>query len=797
MKLLGTCISVFFSAVMAAFPSASSAQYLRPEIWQPNGPVYALATDGHTLYLGGAFSSVNLSVGALTTLDAFTGKCRDRGLAITSGTVNVVVPDGRGGWFLGGEDLVGGSSVAHLGPDGTLLPWNLFLNAEVTALAVSGSLIYVGGRELLAAYNVTSGHSTPWHPSLEGAPVATVRSLFLSGGVVYVAGTFNSVAGQPRSNLAAIDATTGQVLDWAPNPDGEVRTILECNGAICAGGDFTHVGGAPHSRLAMIDLGTGLAAAWNADADGPVLSLTRSGASIFAAGWFQTVGGLPRERLAMIDTESGSVAAWRTTEIDSATFVMTAGSRVFVAWHGPPDLGRVTCLDGVTGQKLWEQDLGRGVACLASVAGNVLVGNASALASGPRRGLAAIDLETGEVTEWNPDANGTVRSLLMINDRLYVGGEFTTLGGQVRNRLAAVSTSTGEVAPWNPNADESVLTLAAGNGRIFVGGKFWFVGGALRRHIAAVDTITGRATSWDGDADDWVDAIALHEGTLYVGGWFTSIGGAARNYLAALDAESASAKAFNAFANGPVYALAARDPSSVFVGGAFTSIGGAVRKCVAALDANSALATTWDAGISFSPFLNTTVYALTRSADAVWVAGDFSVAPDIAQGISTARMVVPFDPVTGVRGGWSAADSSSDGTVFALERTANQTIAAGDFRVSKGNASWRTILVASNPGALDVNDAEFPKDGVLLTQNYPNPFGSMTVIRFALHRGGPVRLDIFDTSGRRVRSPVDGTTLRAGNHAVSVSSRGLAPGIYWYRLTEGGRSQTRRMVVLK
>jgi hypothetical protein len=83
-----------------------------------------------------------------------------------------------------------------------------------------------------------------------------------------------------------------------------------------------------------------------------------------------------------------------------------------------------------------------------------------------------------------------------------------------------------------------------------------------------------------------------------------------------------------------------------------------------------------------------------------------------------------------------------------------------------------------------------------LLQNYPNPFNSRTQIRFELPRAGQVELAVFDVTGRQAAKLLSGP-LSGGPHELSFDARNLAGGIYFYRLSSGDFSQTRKMVLLK
>jgi outer membrane protein assembly factor BamB len=73
-----------------------------------------------------------------------------------------------------------------------------------------------------------------------------------------------------------------------------------------------------------------------------------------------------------------------------------------------------------------------------------------------------------------------------------VGGLFTTIAGQARNRLAAIDKTTGEVTAWNPNADGLVRSIVVSEGKVFVGGEFTTISGQSRAMFAVIDPETGQ-----------------------------------------------------------------------------------------------------------------------------------------------------------------------------------------------------------------------------------------------------------------------------------------------------------------
>ena len=151
----------------------------RPLLAQPDRPLYVtdgsvftIVRDGGTVYIGGSFTQVGPNDPYGTTLDVGTGVPDPRS-AVPNGTVYVAVPDGAGGWYIGGDfTTVGGVA-----------------------------------RDRLAQLDA-SGAITAFNPNADNI----VRALVLAGTTLYVSGGFTTIGGQNSSNLAAVSAATGMPL---------------------------------------------------------------------------------------------------------------------------------------------------------------------------------------------------------------------------------------------------------------------------------------------------------------------------------------------------------------------------------------------------------------------------------------------------------------------------------------------------------------------------------------------------------------------------------------------------------
>jgi len=95
------------------------------------------------------------------------------------------------------------------------------------------------------------------------------------------------------------------------------------------------------------------------------------------------------------------------------------------------------------------------------------------------------------------------------------------------------------------------------------------------------------------------------------------------------------------------------------------------------------------------------------------------------------------------------------------------------------------------------NNNLFPK-GFELKQNYPNPFNPNTTIEFELPQSTVVSIKIFDVTGKEIVELIS-DYLIAGPHKVNFNTTkfNLSSGVYFYRLTANGFTETKPMILLK
>ncbi len=527
-------------------------------VWDPsaNSGVFAVVLDGSgSLYVAGVFNNIGgqarstiakLSAGGAGAADAawdphptmlYVG-------GVGAGRLNCLALDGNGHVYVGGFfDHIGGLArgcLARLSTGGTGAAdpaWNTRANGEIVTLAVDGS------------------------------------------GNAFVGGVFSVIGAMGIPGLAKVTSSEGSSVDsywvplsWAPEGwivPGIVSNVpiyalaTDASGHVYVGGTFTHIGGQTQTGFAVLSTGGGGAAdpAWSSVmTTGSVLALARDGAGrTVIGGSFQFMGDgvTVRNNIARLNSDNTLDTAWAPEtngEVDALAVDQASGD-VYAA-------GKFTGAGG-------------------------LARNRIAKLSGAGTGAANVS--------WNPNADGEVIALALdsAGGYLYAGGTFAGIGGQARGSIARLSTSATGAASgsWSPSATPPATALHTvralvldGAGRLYVGGNFTALGGSARKNVARVTASSGAVDpSWNPSADGPVDALALDGAAVYVGGEFGNVGAQPRASLARLSSAGSGGAdpAWNPKANGGVSALAPDGHGGVFVGGGFTLVGGGVRSLVA------------------------------------------------------------------------------------------------------------------------------------------------------------------------------------------------------------------------
>ena len=107
------------------------------------------------------------------------------------------------------------------------------------------------------------------------------------------------------------------------------------------------------------------------------------------------------------------------------------------------------------------------------------------------------------------------------------------------------------------------------------------------------------------------------------------------------------------------------------------------------------------------------------------------------------------------------------------------------------------ILYTDNGGKTNiVNGNNNISNSFYLKQNYPNPFNSQTLIKYEIRKKDFVTLEIYDVTGKKIESLIN-QNLNAGQYTSIWNSENYPSGVYFYKLSTGDFSETKKMILQK
>lgn len=372
------------------------------------------------------------------------------------------------------------------------------ISGPVSALAVNGNDLYVGGNFTNAGGNPAADYLMRWNGSGwfavggvggNGALNATVQSMTFLSGQLFVAGNFTNAAGIAQADYVArwtgsqwlALGSSANGLDGALND--VARTILATTDDIYVGGSFTNVAG-----IATADyVARWTTAAWTAVDNGTsgmllgtfVYALgfktTASGYELYIGGNFTNVGGV---------ATADRIARWNGT-----------------AWSG---LGSNGAGDGAIANGFVE--------AIAIHAGDIYIGGGFTNAAGIAEAdfVARYD-GSWHALGSNGAGNGAigyeVMSLLANGSDLYVGGGYINAAGIPQadslakwngtSWSALGSSANGLDGAFGPSTQ--ILDMLVLNDRLYVGGAFATVAGISgANYVAAWGPLTSTSYQPDG-----------------------------------------------------------------------------------------------------------------------------------------------------------------------------------------------------------------------------------------------------------------------------------------------------------
>jgi hypothetical protein len=388
-----------------------------------------------------------------------------------------------------------------------------------------------------------------------------------------------------------------------------------------------------------------------------------------------------------------------------------------------------------------------------------------------RNGTASIPIGSNVPDSWNPGGD-IVEDIVVEDDRVYIAGYFSSLGGQARQHVGRVSSATGLADAWNPGPAQAVLTVQPVDGKVLFGGSFDYLGGTARTYIAAFNSTTGALDPWTASSSpgqvhalavsgSWVyggmslgslrrwdvttgtmdatftpnananiESITVTATRVYFGGDFTSVNGTARNRMAAVDLSGNLDMTFNPNADNTVQTMTSTGTWLV-VGGRFLNVGGLARNHIARLSL-----VTGVADAAWNPNANSDVGGLALNGTTLFTSGSFA---NIGGGARAGIAALDTAAGTAIAPTFSLAPSNAGKVAYASGSLFVQDmISFHQFDAVTGSAtpwspsSWGGYAIAANAthvfAAGDMYGVNnMPQAGWALWQMPPLPTLTLTV----------------------------------------------------------------------
>ena len=331
-------------------------------------------------------------------------------------------------------------------------------------------------------------------------------------GKLVVGGDFNTLVGVSQQNRVSrlhFDGTVDTNFNAGVGPNGTVRAVaLQPDGRVVLGGSFTTVGATNRAYLARLNADGALDATFNPGVgiNGAILALApQADGKFIIGGTFNLVYGSAHNGVARVHTNGtvdvsfanvlgGANGAVKAVVIDSIGRVIIAGDFTVVNNQSRNHIARLNAngtLDASFNPPGGANGSIEAVALQSD--GQIVIGGAFHTFNGTPNlnGLARLNPDGTLDGSFNAGggANSFVSSIaIQTDDKLVVGGAFTTFGGQDRNRLVRLNPN-GSLDPtvnFGTGANNFINAVALQNydGKIVVGGGFTRFDGEVRVSIA-------------------------------------------------------------------------------------------------------------------------------------------------------------------------------------------------------------------------------------------------------------------------------------------------------------------------
>ena len=594
-----------------------------------------LFSSGDTLFMSGTFATINSS----TRLRLAAVKTSNNSLLPfapnANGSVYDIAIEGDSVFIAGDYSYIGGAPRENLskvsratGLAGSFNP--PYSTGQIYSATVVDTSLYVAGSHTFStginhryffAYNSNTKQVIQTNFNLNNV----VYALETSGNRLFIGGSFSSILGTNRPRFAVLKKSDLTLDTLSPAFNSTVFDIFINDTTLFVGGSFSTYNSAACPRLIEIRLSNGTRTSFDPNLNsGYIESIDVSQNKVLAGGFGLNASGFS-SGVRLIDRATDSVLTWNTGISSQVYGVLLKGDTALVGGgfttRFPTSRRNLAAIVDSTNEILpWNPQVNSIVYTLELHDTSLYVGGAFS-SVGPslnitRQNIARVGSQSGIWHSWTTNTNSAVREIKANDSAVYVGGQFTSIGGVTRNRIAKVSHG-GTVNSWNPNANNTVYSIALEDTLMYVGGDFTSIGSTSRSRVAAIHTTSGMPTAWNISPNNSVKSIRTDQDRIYMGGNFNRIGNTWTGYMAVLNKSTNIVEQNNQAANSLLNSIALYG-GNVALGGRLSYSGGIQTRNVAIYNIDTKSGLTW------SPNPSAEVYRVEAFGKDLYIGGTFT-----------------------------------------------------------------------------------------------------------------------------------------------------------------------------
>lgn len=604
---------------------------------------------------------------------------------------------------------------------------NLEFNNTVRCSIIDGNYIYFGGDftkcqdipcQRLVKINLTTQTVDTSFDTTSGFNNA-VYTLAIDGDNLYIGGDFNTYKNKNRSKLVKLNKNTAAEVD-ADNTgfstengfNALVNALVIDGNNLYVGGGFSGYKSIGRQNIVKLDKNT----AAEVDADGTGFSTTSGfnttvstlaidGDNLYVGGFFTSYKGLTRQRLVKLNKNTAAEVDANDTGFSTTSGFNLTVIKLIIDGDNLYAAGNFTTYKGLTRQSIVK--LNKNTAAESDTVG------------------------TGFSTDLG-FSGGTVQSLAINGDDLYVGGQFTFYKYTSARYIAKINKNNGNVdATFTPgtglsSSSNGVRTVIVHSNNLYVGGEFLhykLTPNTQNKYLIKILKSTNEIDPTFNIGVGFnapVRSLAIDSSGLYVGGDFTSYKNVSRFRIAKLNKNTAeldmdfNTQSSNGF-NGSVHSVAL-DTTGVYAGGEFTAHGSTNCARIAKLNKNNAtINTNFNVGTGF----DNTVRSFAIDGNDLYVGGQFTT----YQTSNARKYLAKLNKDTAtLNTEFDTANKFNTGNIYSVAIDSTGVYVGGAFtsydgvnrqRIAKLNKADATLNTGFNPG----NGANGQVTSILLDGN--------------------------------------------------------------------------------